>query len=296
MRTFVLEFLVSYLSILVKHEIKQYFRYQQNFMKKSFTGIVVLGLLLCCSLIFTQEVWSQQANPPANNALPFPSLSVGVSQGNSPQDFSTNIQILLVLTVLTLAPSILIMMTCFTRIIVVFHFLKQAMGTQTQPPAQMLTGLALFITFFVMQPVLDKANSDGLQPYLRNEITQDTAVKRMVEPFRNFMLKRTRQDDLNLFIKLSGGEKPKTVNDVSTFALIPAFSISELRIAFQIGFIIFIPFLVIDMVISSILMSLGMMLLPPQIVSLPIKILLFILVDGWNLLISSLIGGILNTT
>jgi len=247
--------------------------------------------------LFGTEILAQQANPsPTNNSIPFPTLSVGVSQGNSPQDFSTNIQILLVLTVLTLAPSILIMMTCFTRIIVVFHFLKQAMGTQTQPPAQMLTGLALFITFFVMQPVLDQANSQGLQPYLKNEITQEVAVKKMVEPFRNFMLKRTRQQDIELFIKLSGGEKPKTINDVSTFALIPAFSISELRVAFQIGFIIFIPFLVIDMVISSILMSLGMMLLPPQIVSLPVKILLFILVDGWNLLISSLIGGILNTT
>lgn len=226
--------------------------------------------------------------------LPLPKLSVGVDQSTSPKDLVLTLQIVGVMTVLTLAPSLLIMMTCFTRIIVVFHFLKQALGTQTQPPAQLLTGLALFLTFFVMQSALNEANNNGLQPYLKDQITQEQAITNVVKPFREFMLKHTREEDLALFVKLSGTEKPASINDVSTLTIIPAYSISELRISFQIGFIIFIPFLVIDMIISSILMSLGMMLLPPQLISLPVKVLLFILVDGWNLIISSLMKGIMN--
>jgi flagellar biosynthetic protein FliP len=197
------------------------------------------------------------------------------------------------MTVLTLAPSILVMMTSFTRIIVVFHFLRSALGTTTQPPNQLLTGLALFLTFFVMQPVLNEANNKGLQPYLNEQITQQQAIDNMVTPFREFMLKHTREQDLGLFIKLSGAEKPKSIDEVSTWTIIPAFSISELRMAFQIGFLIFIPFLVLDMIIASTLMSLGMFLLPPQLISLPIKILLFILVDGWYLIIDSLMRGII---
>jgi flagellar biosynthetic protein FliP len=230
----------------------------------------------------------------STTALPLPKLSVGVDQSTSPKDLVLTLQIVGVMTVLTLAPSLLIMMTCFTRIIVVFHFLKQALGTQTQPPAQLLTGLALFLTFFVMQSALNEANNKGLQPYLKDQITQEEAITNVVKPFREFMLKHTREEDLALFVKLSGAEKPASINDVSTLTIIPAYSISELRISFQIGFIIFIPFLVIDMIISSILMSLGMMLLPPQLISLPVKVLLFILVDGWNLTISSLMKGIMN--
>jgi flagellar biosynthesis protein FliP len=198
------------------------------------------------------------------------------------------------MTVLTLAPSILIMMTCFTRIIVVFHFLRQALGTQTQPPNQLLTGLALFLTFFVMQPALNQANKEGIQPYMRDEITQSQAVENIVKPFREFMLRHTREEDLGLFVKLNGEEKPNDVSEISIWTIIPAYSISELRIAFQIGFLLFIPFLVLDMVISSILMSLGMFLLPPQLISLPIKVLLFILVDGWYLIIDSLMKSILS--
>jgi len=197
------------------------------------------------------------------------------------------------MTVLTLAPSILIMMTCFTRIIIVFHFLKQALGTQTQPPNQVLTGLALFLTFFVMQPVLNEANTKGIQPYMREEISQEQAIDAVVKPFREFMLKHVRQEDLALFVKLNGNDKPYDVSQISTWTIIPAYTISELRIAFQIGFLIFIPFLVLDMVIASILMSLGMFLLPPQMISLPVKILLFILVDGWYLLIESLMKSIM---
>jgi flagellar biosynthetic protein FliP len=222
-----------------------------------------------------------------------PSVQLSMGGEENPKEFSTAIQIVIVMTVLTLAPSILIMMTCFTRLIVVFHFLKQALGTQTQPPSQVLVGLALFITAFVMGPALEQANTQGLQPYLREEITQEQAVTAMVQPFREFMVKRTRTEDLALFLRMRGGEQPKTIDDVSIFAIIPAFTLSELRVGFQIGFIVFIPFLIVDMVISSILMSLGMMLLPPQLISLPIKILLFILVDGWNLLIGSLVEGIM---
>ncbi len=223
-----------------------------------------------------------------------PTISLEVKSAKDSEEFVLSIQILLLLTVLTLAPSILIMMTSFTRIIVVLHFLKQAMGLQTQPPSQILVGLALFLTFFIMAPVLDRANAEGLQPYLRDEITQQEAIQRMIQPFREFMLKRVREEDLALFVRLQQEEQPKTAADVSIFALIPAFALSELRIGFQIGFLLFIPFLIIDMIIASILMSLGMFLLPPQMISLPLKILLFVLVDGWHLIVGSLLESILN--
>ncbi|MFM8472798.1 MAG: flagellar type III secretion system pore protein FliP [Candidatus Kapaibacterium sp.] len=255
-------------------------------------GVRRIGIL---SLVFLAAAATLHAQAPTGGGgLALPTISVGVGEVSNAKDFSTTLQILAVLTVLSLAPSILIMMTCFTRIIIVFHFLKQALGTQAQPPAQLLTGLALFLTFFVMQPSLDRANREGLQPYMKQEISQDTAVVRMVQPFREFMLKHTREEDLRLFIKLSGSDKPKDLSEVSTWTVIPAYSISELRMAFQIGFVIFIPFLVIDMIVSSILMSLGMMMLPPQIISLPVKILLFLIVDGWNLLIDSLMRSIIS--
>jgi flagellar biosynthetic protein FliP len=237
------------------------------------------------------ETFAQQKQPPST--IPLPKISLNVDKAQGSEDYVMTLQILAVMTVLSLAPSILIMMTCFTRIVIVFHFLKQALGIQSQPPSQMITGLALFLTFFVMQPVLNQANAEGIQPYLREEITQEQAVDRVVKPFRTFMLKHTREEDLGLFIKLSGQDKPNDINDVSTLTIIPAYSISELRIAFQIGFLLFVPFLVLDMIIASTLMSLGMFLLPPQLISLPIKILLFILVDGWYLIIDSLMKSIM---
>lgn len=224
---------------------------------------------------------------------PIPKLSINIDKADKNQDYVMTLQILLVMTVLTLAPSILIMMTCFTRIIIVFHFLKQALGTATQPPNQILTGLALFLTFFVMQPVLNEANQNGLQPYMREEITQQQAIDNMVKPFREFMLKHTREEDLGLFVKLSGNNKPNDISEISTWTIIPAYSISELRIAFQIGFLLFIPFLVLDMVIASVLMSLGMFMLPPQMISLPVKVLLFILVDGWYLIVDTMMKSII---
>lgn len=239
------------------------------------------------SCFFSTELFSQ--------SISIPKISLGIDSAKdaSSQEFATSIQILLVLTVLTLAPSILVMTTCFTRIIVVFHFLRTALGTATQPPNQLLTSFAFFITIFIMQPVFNEANEKGLQPYLNDEIKQSEAIDKMVKPFRTFMLKHTREEDLELFIKLSGGEKPETVDDVSIWAIIPAYTISELKIAFQIGFLIFVPFLVLDMVIASTLMSLGMMLLPPQMISLPIKVLLFVMVDGWHLVVDSLIKSIM---
>lgn len=224
-----------------------------------------------------------------------PGISINID-GSKPgeKDLVLSLQILAVMTILTLAPSILIMMTCFTRIIIVFHFLKQALGTPNQPPPQLVSGLALFLTFFIMQPVFNQANDRGIQPYMRDEITQEQAVDNIVQPFKQFMLKNVRPEDLGLFLKISGNQKPSNNQDVSIWALIPAYSISELRVAFQIGFMLFIPFLVLDMIIASTLMALGMFLLPPQLISLPIKILMFIMVDGWFLVVDSLVKSITN--
>ncbi|MGA2297706.1 MAG: flagellar type III secretion system pore protein FliP [FCB group bacterium] len=248
-----------------------------------FANLVFIGV--CFTQVHSQSV-------PTNITIPKISLSVDKSQNSS--DLVLTLQILAIMTILTLAPSLLIMTTCFTRIVIVFHFLKQALGTQTMPPGQLITGLALFLTFFVMQPVINKANKEGLQPYMHEQITQEQAVTNIVQPFREFMLKHTREEDLGLFIKLNGGDKPKDINEVSIWTIIPAYSISEMRMAFQIGFLLFIPFLVLDMIIASTLMSLGMFLLPPQLISLPIKVLLFILVDGWYLIVDSLMKGLMS--
>jgi len=249
--------------------------------------ILILFACLSISTAFSQQQTGQN--------IPIPKISVNLQQGDSKDDMVLTLQILAVITVLTVAPSILVMMTCFTRIIIVFHFLKQALGTPTQPPNQLLAGLALFLTFFVMQPSLDEANRNGIQPYMRDEISQQQALEQIIQPFKTFMLRHTREQDLALFVKLSGSDKPANQAEISTWTIIPAFSISELRIAFQIGFLLFIPFLVLDMIIASILMSLGMFLLPPQLISLPIKVLLFILVDGWYLLIESLMKSIMSS-
>lgn len=259
----------------------------------------IVLLVLIIAILSSIPAYSQtspaetQPDPPPSLSLPKLSIDIG-GENDDRNDMVLTLQILAVMTVLTLAPSILVMMTSFTRIIIVFHFLKQALGTNSQPPNQLLTGLALFLTFFIMQPVLDQANQNGIQPYLREEIEQSQAIDNMVVPFRNFMIKHTREKDLGLFIKLSGEDKPNSIEDVSTWTIIPAYALSELRVAFQIGFLLFIPFLVLDMVIASILMSLGMFLLPPQLISLPIKVLLFILVDGWHLIVQSLMNSILN--
>jgi flagellar biosynthetic protein FliP len=224
-----------------------------------------------------------------DKSLPIPKLSVEVGKATKPEDVSITLQILFLMTILSLAPAILILTTAFTRIVVVLHFLRQAMGTQQIPPSQVLIGLALFLTFFVMAPTWTRVNDEALQPYLAKKVSLQEAFDKGVVPMREFMMRQTREEDLALFVKLANAEKPQSRNDVPIHALIPAYALSELRIGFQIGFMLFIPFLVIDMVISSILLSMGMMMLPPVLISLPFKILLFILVDGWHLVVRSLL-------
>ena len=225
---------------------------------------------------------------PALAAPTIPKLSLGIDAAKGPQDVSASLQILLVLTILSLAPAILMMVTSFTRIIIVLSFTRSAIGTQQVPPNSVLIGLALFMTFFTMAPVLRQVNNEAFQPYLRNDISIDQALEKGEQPVRGFMFDQVREKDLALCIKLARMGQPKQEADVPTYVLVPAFLISELKTAFSIGFMIFIPFLIIDMVISVTLMSMGMMMLPPILISLPFKILLFVLVDGWHLIIKSL--------
>ncbi len=221
--------------------------------------------------------------------ITLPNITLGLKSAENPNEVVNAIKIVLVLTVLTLAPAILIMMTSFTRIIIVLSFIRQALGTQQMPPNQLLVGLALFITLFIMSPVFQRVNQEALQPFLRNEMNQEVALEKALAPVRTFMFNQTREQDLSLFLRLAKIENPKTRADVPSPVLIPAFILSELKTAFQIGFIIYLPFLVIDMVAASVLMAMGMMMLPPVVVSLPFKIMLFVLVDGWTLLVGSLI-------
>ncbi|SEO81065.1 flagellar biosynthetic protein FliP [Propionispora vibrioides] len=244
-------------------------------------AIVIVALLLITG------VCSQTAE--AAPLVPFPSVNIGVNSAENPQDTALSLQLLFMLTVLSIAPSILIMMTSFTRIIVVLSFLRSALATQQMPPNQILVGLALFLTFYTMSPYVDQMNKNALQPYLAGSITQETAMTEAMKPMREFMFKQTRENDLALFVNLAESERPNSPEDVPTMTLIPAFIISELKTAFQIGFLLYIPFIVIDMVVASTLMAMGMMMVPPAMISLPFKILLFILVDGWHLIIHSLI-------
>lgn len=204
------------------------------------------------------------------------------------QSYTVTIQILALMTALTLLPAILMMMTAFTRIIVVLAIVRQALGTNQTPSNQILLGLALFLTFFIMSPVLDEVNRTAVQPYLNEEIADSVALERAVKPFRTFMLRHTREPDLQLFAEISGMDTFDTPDDVPMSILLPAFATSELKTAFQIGFLMFIPFLVIDLVVASVLMSMGMMMLSPLIISLPFKIMLFVMVDGWGLIMGTL--------
>ncbi len=234
-------------------------------------------------LIFASNSFAQVETP----------INLGIRlEGTGPTgEPLSGFEILFLLTVLTLAPSILIMMTSFTRIIIVLSFTRNALGTQQMPPNQVLIGLALFLTFFLMSPIGAEINENAIQPYLSGQINQEQALDEVMKPVRDFMFKQTREKDLELFVNLSGMEYPETLNDVPNNVLIPSFIISELKTAFQIGFLIYIPFIIVDMVVASTLMSMGMMMLPPVMISLPFKILLFIMVDGWNLVIKTLITG-----
>ncbi|MFP4465488.1 MAG: flagellar type III secretion system pore protein FliP [Candidatus Goldiibacteriota bacterium] len=218
-----------------------------------------------------------------------PSIGITVDPAKSPKDVAATIQIILLLTILTLAPAILMLMTSFTRIVIVLSFLRQALGSQQIPANQIIIGLALFMTFFLMRPVGTDIYENAWEPYMEEEITLQEAMDESLRPIRKFMFKQTREKDLALFIFLSKNERPKNRDDVPTAVLIPAFVISELKTAFIVGFLIYIPFLIIDMVVASTLMSMGMLMLPPVMISLPFKILLFVLVDGWHLISRALI-------
>ncbi len=218
-----------------------------------------------------------------------PGIDFNVNSSSNPEDVVTTVQILLMLTILSLAPAILILMTSFTRIVIVLSFVRNALATQQMPPNQVIIGLALFLTFFIMGPALTEANENALQPYLNGEITQEVALQEASMPFKQFMIKQTREKDILLFLNYAKLEKPKSIEEMPLRILVPAFAISELKTAFQMGFMIFIPFLVIDMIVASALMAMGMMMLPPVMISLPFKILLFVLVDGWYLVVKSLL-------
>lgn len=216
---------------------------------------------------------------------------INMFSDSDPESVATSVKLLLLLTVLSLAPSILILMTSFTRIIIVLSFVRTALGTQQMPPNQVLVGLALFLTFFIMAPTFHEINEEALQPLFAEEISLDEAYEQASAPMKEFMASHTRQKDLALFMNYAEMEKPETVEDIPITTLVPAYAISELKTAFQMGFMIFVPFLIIDMAVASVLMSMGMMMLPPVMISLPFKILLFVLVDGWYLITQSLLEG-----
>jgi flagellar biosynthetic protein FliP len=246
----------------------------------------VLFLILACTLFFAASNSFAQQQP---TTIPFPKINLDVGTAQNGKDVSVTLQILLLMTILSLAPSIIILTTAYLRIILVFSFLKSALGTQQMPPSQLLAAVALFITFFIMAPTWNKVNTDALKPLMDNKITVEEAYNKGIGPIREFMFKQTREEDLELFIGLSNQPRPNNRVDIPTYVLIPSFVLSELRAGFIMGFFLFIPFIMIDMIVSSVLMSMGMMMMPPMMISLPFKILLFILVDGWNLIVGSLV-------
>ena len=244
-------------------------------MKKKWMLIVPIVILILFSLV------------PSALAESLPEISINIGEGE--ENGTSSLTILLLITVLSIAPAILVLMTSFTRIVIVLGFLKTSLGTTNFPPSQVLVGLAMFLTFFIMAPTFNTMNETALQPYIKGELTQEQAFEEAAKPMKEFMASHTREKDLLLFLNYTGAEKPASVEDIPLTVLIPAFAISELKTAFQMGFMIFIPFLVIDMIVASVLMSMGMMMLPPIMISLPFKILLFILVDGWYLVVRSLL-------
>lgn len=221
-----------------------------------------------------------------------PTLNLSLSQPDTPQQLVSSLNVIVAMTVLFLAPSIILVMTTFTRFVIVFGFLRQALGTQQQPPTQVLVMLAMVMTYFVMEPIGQQAYNEGIKPYAAKEISYDEAFDKASKPFKNFMIRNTREKDLALFVRIRHLENPQNIDAVPLSVVVPAFVISELKTGFEIGFLIFLPFLIIDMVVASILMSMGMMMLPPVMISLPFKVLVFVLIDGWNLLVGNLIASV----
>ncbi|HED06985.1 MAG TPA: flagellar biosynthesis protein FliP [Ignavibacteria bacterium] len=250
-------------------------------MKKA---VILLILIL---ILFSPTLLLAQTSAP----LSLPKIGISIGPSNNPGDVSTTLQILLLITVLSLAPALLIMTTSYLRIIIVFHFLRSALGTQQMPPNQLIAGITLFITFFVMAPTWNTVNEQALKPLMNKKITAEQAYDKGIVPIREFMFRNVRNEDLKLFIGMANLSRPNESKDIPTYVVIPAFVLSELRAGFIIGFFLFIPFIMIDMIIASILLSMGMLMLPPTLISLPFKILLFILVDGWNLIIGSVVRG-----
>ncbi|MGZ7444419.1 flagellar type III secretion system pore protein FliP [Paenibacillus sp. TH7-28] len=248
-------------------------------MKKK---VILVSLLLALCSVLAVSVAS------AEPVDPIPNIGIQIG-GTGGETGTSSLSIILLITVLSLAPAILVLMTSFTRIVVVLGFVRSSLGTQTMPPNQVLIGLALFLTLFVMSPTLSTVNEVALQPYIKGEITQSEALEKAAVPMKKFMYTHTRTKDLQLFMGYTKMEKPKSYEDIPLSVMVPAFAISELKTAFQMGFMIFIPFLIIDIVVSSVLMAMGMMMLPPSMISLPFKILLFVLVDGWYLVVKSLL-------
>lgn len=240
-----------------------------------FIGIAALGLILAgCS---------------SNPEFAAPGVTLSVDPAGDPQQVSSGVQLLVLITVLSLAPAILILATSFTRIVIVLSLLRNAIGTPSVPPSQVIIGLALLLTFFIMAPVYAEVERSALQPYLAQNINQSTAIERAIEPIRTFMFEQTREKDIELFLAMNDQDRPESLDEIPTVVLLPAFVISELQTAFIMGFVLYIPFLILDMVVSSVLLSMGMMMLPPSIISLPFKILLFIMIDGWHLIARSLL-------
>jgi len=252
-------------------------------------GAIFVSLIL---LLVGFPEFAQAANSGGGNAsfgMSLPSINLSFPTSQKPADVVSILRIVMLLTVLTLAPAILIMMTSFTRIVVVLSFVRQSLGTQQMPPNQLIIGLSLFLSFFIMAPTWEAISKNALQPYLDEQIDQSLAFERAEAPIRDFMFSQTREKDLELFLSLAKTPKPQNRAGVPTYVLVPSFVISELKTAFQIGFMLYLPFLVLDMVVASVLMAMGMMMLPPMMISLPFKILLFVLVDGWGLVVGSLV-------
>ncbi len=252
-------------------------------MKKSFKLIILVITLISLVSMFPQKCLCETTK----NTAPF--INIALDDAENPGKVAVVMQIFLLMTVLTLAPAILIMVTSFTRVSIVLSVLRQAMGTQQMPPTQIILGLSLFLTFFIMTPVWEKMNEQAIQPFLEEKITQKVAFEKAVEPLRTFMFAQTREKDLALFLDISKTKKPQNLDGIPTSVLIPSFIISELKTAFQIGFLLYVPFLVVDMVVASVLLSMGMMMLPPIMISLPFKLMLFVVADGWYLVIGSVV-------
>ena len=262
-----------------------------NNLNRRFLTLLAASAAVFAVVMFAAPALAQGVAAPSNPTITIPHVNIGVTPSSKPSDVAMSLQILLLLTVVTLAPTLLVLVTSFTRIVIVLSFVRTALATQQVPPTQVLVGLSLLLTFFVMHPVIEDINKNALQPYLANKISQPVAIDRAAKPLRVFMFRQTREKDIALFYSFTKEPRPAKQEDVPTYLLVPAFVISELKTAFQIGFAIYIPFIIIDMVVASVLLSMGMMMIPPVIISLPFKILIFLLVDGWNLTVAALFAS-----